>query len=208
MRKIHTLTLITVLSLALSACGRSPSKTSDFSSDTDSGDQPIYVDEYADAKINIIQTNKLNEEFKVTYKTYEPEGTGEAMFKARSLKEIAQAGENAPSEGKKLVLVEISVKGNAKNKGYPSTFNQVGDRPSPQFVLIDKAKNKSYVETTYFSDAYTTEKKLFELSKITLDHEKLINTALVFEIDKNLTPNLAFRYVDGEGKTVFYELAL
>ena len=111
-----------------------------------------------------------------------------------------------PNEGKKLVLAEISVKGNPKNQGNPSNFNQVGEHPSPQFVLVDPKASRNYVEETYYSDAYTVDKKLFELSKITLDHDQWVHTAIVFEVSQNLAPDLAFRFTNPEGKTEFYDI--
>jgi hypothetical protein len=199
-----TLTLIILPAFLLSACGKKT--TPQFSNDSEAPEFTPLNDTAANAAINIAQTYKINQEFKVKYKTYNPDGEGLAEFKARSIKEIDAAGTKTPGEGKKLVLVEISVKGNSKNKGTPSTFNQIGDYPSPQFVLLDKAKNHSEVETTYFSDGYTESKKLFELSKITLDHEQWVSTAIVFEIDKNITPDLALRFTNPEGKVEFYDL--
>ena len=125
-----------------------------------------YGDKLANEKIEIKETKTLNQDFPVIFKTFELDGTGNAIFKAKSIKEITEVDGRASEEGKKLVLVEIAVKGNSKNKGMPSTFNQIGDRPSPQFVLIDKASNKSFSETNYFSTSYTASKKLFELDKI------------------------------------------
>jgi hypothetical protein len=178
-----------------------------FSSD----EEPIptlapYQDDLAQEPVKFSKNVLLSSEFKVDYKTTDPDGVGIAEFKAKSMKVIPDAGGSAPQKGKKLVLVEIGVKGKASNKGVPSTFNQIGDTPSPQFVLVDISKNLSYVEETYYSDSYTVPKKLFELSKITLDHEQWVNTALVFEIDDTLEPNLAFRFTNSEGKTEFYDI--
>lgn len=202
-KTISILSLVMFSGLLLSACGKKPEvKFSDDSAE----DVSPYVDKFASEKINITKTYVLNQEFKVQYKTFNPDGTGMAEFKARSMKEVADVDGRLPEEGKKLVLVEVTVKGNGKNKGSPSIFNQIGDTPSPQFVLIDQAKNYSEAETTYYSDAYTQLKKLFELSKITMDHETWINTAIVFQIDKTLAPRLAFRFVNSEGKTEFYDV--
>jgi hypothetical protein len=104
-------------------------------------------------------------------------------------------------------MVEIAVRGNKNNKGSPSTFDQVGDTPSPQFVLVDQNNNKSYVEETDFSGAYTDAKSLYALSKITLDGEQWVNTAIVFQIDKNLTPDLTLRFVNLNGDTEFYAIS-
>jgi len=165
-----------------------------------------YGDKLANEKIEIKETKTLNQDFPVIFKTFEPDGTGNAIFKAKSIKEITEVDGQPPEEGNKLVLVEIAVKGNSKNKGMPSTFNQIGEHPSPQFVLIDKDNNKSFTETNYFSTSYTASKKLFELDKITLDSEDWINTALVFEIDKKITTDLAFRFTNSENKTEFYDI--
>lgn len=165
-----------------------------------------YIDKFAATPITITKTYKSNQEFKVAYKTANPDGQGIAEFKSRSVKEVTDVASRLPEEGKKLVLVEIGVKGKADNRGSPSTFNQIGDTPSPQFVLIDKSKNLSSVEETYYSDAYTNSKKLFELSKITLDHEQWVNTALVFQIDKNQSVDLAFRFINPSGQTEFYDI--
>jgi len=165
-----------------------------------------YTDQLADAKIQVSQTFSLNQEFTVDYKSKDPDGTGHASFKARSVKEIDTAGQKTPDEDKKLILVEISVMGDENNQGDPSTFNQVGDNPSPQFVLIDRDKNKTLVETTYYSDGYTQSKDLFELSKITIDHQKWVNTAIVFQIYTDQQPNLAFRFINPEGNPEFYDI--
>jgi len=189
--------------ILLSACG--PAKPASFSDDTTGGNNLIpLVDKDASAKINITKTLKLNEAFPVSYKTTDPNGVGSIQAKARSLKEIPMAGKSGPNSGKKLILVEISVMGNPKNKGNPSTFNQIGSTPSPQFVMVNRSKNTSEVETTYFSDSYTAEKKLFELSKITLDQDKWVDTALVFETDLDYNPDLAFRFTNPQGQTEFY----
>lgn len=211
MKLSHLITTVLVLAsgLLLSACNTpltTPPKAT-FSNDSDVVETITpHLDKSATSPINITKTLNLNQDFKVTYKTFNPDGQGIAEFRAKSVKEIADSAGRLPEEGKKLVLVEIAVKGKTSNKGSPSTFNQIGDTPSPQFVLIDKSKNLSLVEETYYSDAYTNSKKLFELSKITLDHEQLVNTALVFQIDKNQSPDLAFRFTNPEGKTEFYDL--
>lgn len=196
--------IVLLASLFLFAC--SPKKEVTFSDDSTSDITP-YVDTFASTTINLSKTLPLNQEFEVKYKTFSPDSVGIAHFKARSVKEVTSVADRTPQEGKKLILVEISVQGNIKNAGNPSTFNQVGDTPSPQFVIIDKDNNLSYVEETYYSDAYTAQKKLFELSKITLDHDKWVNTALVFQIDSSLTPDLAFRFINDQGNTEFYDIA-
>ena len=202
-KKLIYASLIIVSSFVLVACG--PKKNVTFSNDSPATDgiTPL-VDKDAKAKITITKTVKLGEAFKVDCKSVNPDGTGTVQAKARSLKEIPLAGKSGPGEGKKLILVEMSVMGNAKNKGDPSTFNQIGNSPSPQFVMIDQATNTSTVETTYFSDSYTVDKNLFELSKITTDHEQWVDTALVFEVDKGYNPSLAFRFTNPQGQTEFY----
>lgn len=202
------LCLVFCTALFLSSCGKKdPGEDVTFSNaENEIEEVAPYVDELANEKINISKTVPLNQEFEIKYKTYNPDGVGTAIFKAKSMKAVSEVAGRAPGENKKLVLVEISVRGSKDNKGEPSGFNQIGDRPSPQFVMIDTEKNKSEVEATYYSDAYTTEKKMFELSKITLDHDQWVHTALVFEIGKDITPNLAFRFTDPEGKLTFYDL--
>jgi len=211
MRKIILPLILT--SFFLSACNTPISNTKkvvDFSDDTADVQQPTptpLADPLSVAKIDLTQTMKLNQEFKVKYKTVDPAGEGYATFKATSFKPLESIDGLKPDNGKKLYLLNISVKGETKNKGQPSTFNQVGNTPSPQFVIIDKSKNLSFVEETYFSDSYTASKNLFELSKITLDGDQTVNTAIVFQIDANLTPNLAFRFTNIEGKTEFYDIS-
>jgi hypothetical protein len=203
----QNLLFVAVFSIFLSACGSvsTSSKNVQFSNDDQTVDQiSPYVDNFANKPVKITQTKKLNQEFSVQYKFFSPDGLGVAIFKAKSIKEIPSAGGLTPADGKKLILVEISIKGNSKNQGMPSTFNQVGDTPSPQFVLIDRQNNKSYVEETDYSGAYTDANKLFALSKITMDSETLVNTAIVFQIDKNLTPDLALRFINSTGGTEFY----
>ncbi len=203
-KTLLTLALVSASFFLLSACGRkSPPAT--FSDDSATDITP-YVDQLASEPINLGQTYNLNQEFKVSFATFDPAGTGLAEFKARSLKAIPSSGDRQPEEGKKLVLVEISVKGNRENKGQPSGFNQIGQTPSPQFVLIDKSKNQSFTEETYYSDAYTKSKKLFELSKITLDHDQWVHTALVFQVDQSLSPDLALRFTNPSGKTEFVDI--
>jgi hypothetical protein len=204
------LLIILFSSLFLFGCtSKNTTKPSEvkFSNDDEKVEQVAdYGDKLANEKIEIKETKTLNQDFPIIFKTFEPDGTGNAIFKAKSIKEITEVDGRAPEEGNKLVLVEIAVKGNSKNKGMPSTFNQIGDRPSPQFVLIDKANNKSFTETNYFSTSYTAAQKLFELDKITLDHEEWVNTALVFEIDSKITTDLAFRFTNSENKTEFYDI--
>ena len=208
---ILSLGIILVSTFLLSGCGKTSiiggSKNVSFSNDDQTVEQVTpYVDKYANEKINFTQTYNLNNEFTVNYKTFNPDGKGTATVKAKSMKEIAGAGLKTPEEGKKLILVEISIRGKSTNKGSPATFNEVGDQPSPQFVLVDKAKNKTETETTYYSDGYTQANKLFELSKITMDHEEWVNTAIVFQIDKNTIPDLAFRFINPDGKIEFYDI--
>lgn len=208
MKTTRIFTLIAFLALSsffFSACGQKQASFSDDSSGPE--DTPAYTDKLASFYSAPTTDFKLNQEFKVNYKTYNPDGIGEAMFKATSIKEVPDAGGNPPQDGKKLVLVEISVRGKSTNKGSPSGFNQIGDTPSPQFVLVDPQAKKNYTEETYYSDSYTTTKKLFELTKITLDHETWVNTALVFQIDKNIEPQLALRFTNSEGKTEFYGIS-
>jgi hypothetical protein len=209
-QKALSFSFIVISILTLSACGLTPSskKSVQFSNDDQTVDQITpYVDEFANKPVKITQTKKLNEEFNVKYKFFNPDGLGLATFKAKSIKEIASAGGLIPADGKKLILVEIAIKGNKNNKGMPSTFDQVGNNPSPQFVLIDRQNNKSYVEDTDYSGAYTDDKKLFALSKITMDAEQLVNTAIVFQIDKNLTPDLSLRFINSTGDTEFYAIS-
>jgi len=196
--------LLLATSFLFSACDK---KEEDVFFETDANDSFFEnVEDKVSDRIEINQEVKLDSEFKVEYKTSEPDGIGEASFKAKSIKQIEMAGDDEPNEDKKLILVEIAVKGNSENKGKPSTFNQVGDYPSPQFVLIDKNNNISYFEETYFSDAYTMENNLFELSKITMDHEQWVNTAIVFEIDNDKIADLAFRFTNSQGETEFYDI--
>ncbi len=191
----------------MSACGKKDQSGVSFTDDEELVEEfAPYTDQLADAKIQISQTFPLNQEFTVDYKSKDPDATGQASFKARSIKGIDTAGQKTPDEGKKLILVEISVMGDEGNQGNPSTFNQVGNNPSPQFVLIDQDKNKTLVETTYYSDGYTQSKDLFELSKITIDHQKWVNTAIVFQIDTDQQPNLAFRFINPAGDPEFYDI--
>jgi hypothetical protein len=208
-RNLLTLAIVAVSAIILSSCGiTSTKKTVEFSNDNQTVDQITpYVDQLADKPVKITDTKKLNEEFTIKYKTYNPDGEGTATFKAKSLNEINSAGNVVPEDGKKLIMVEIAVRGNKNNKGSPSTFDQVGDTPSPQFVLVDQNNNKSYVEETDFSGAYTDAKSLYALSKITLDGEQWVNTAIVFQIDKNLTPDLTLRFVNLNGDTEFYAIS-
>jgi len=209
-QSLLSLTVVAIACLTLSACGSSLSsaKNVQFSNDDQTVDKVTpYTDEFANKPVKITKTIKLNQEFTVQYKYFTPDGLGSATFKAKSIKEIATAGGLSPDDGKKLILVEIAIKGNNKNKGMPSTFDQVGDTPSPQFVLVDRQNNKSYVEETDFSGAYTDDKNLFALSKITMDSENLVNTALVFQIDKALTPDLALRFINSTGYTEFYAIS-
>ena len=202
--------IILFCSVLLFGCGNktiNKDGTAKFSNDeTKVEDNVEFGDKLATAKIEIKDTKSLNQEFTVQFKTFSPDGQGTAIFKAKSMKEVAEVDGRAPDEGQKLILVEIAVRGNKQNKGIPSTFNQIGDYPSPQFVMIDKAKNLSFSETNYFSTAYTAAKKLFELDKITLDGEDWVNTALVFQIDKNLTADLAFRFTNPKNETEFYDI--
>lgn len=207
---ILLLTIVTISILTLSACGSATSsqKSVQFSNDDQTAEQVTpYVDEFADKPVKITQTKKLNEEFTVNYKYFTPDGLGTATFKAKSIKQIDTAGGLTPADGKKLILVEITIKGNKNNRGMPSTFDQVGDTPSPQFVLVDRQANKSYVEETDYSGAYTDDKNLFALSKITMDAEQWVNTAIVFQVDKNLTPDLALRFINSNGDTEFYAVS-
>lgn len=209
MKLISKISSLIICSLLFSACGSKIKQTNkiEFSNfDQETEDITPYVDEFSTAKINISQTYNLSQEFKVGYKTFSPDALGTVEIKARSIKEIPIAGKRQPENGKKLILVEISVKGSKGNRGSPSTFNQVGDQPSPQFVLVDKTNNRNFVEETYYSDGYTEDKKLFELSKITLDHDQWVHTAVVFQIDQNLTPDLAFRFTGPDGKIEFYDI--
>jgi len=209
MKAIKIFSIISLLScsLILSACGKKNQSDIDFTNDEELVEEfAPYTDQLADAKIQISKTFPLNQEFTVDYQSKDPDDTGHASFQARSIKEIATAGQKTPDEGKKLVLVEISVMGDENNQGSPSTFNQVGDNPSPQFVLIDQDNNKTLVETTYYSDGYTQSENLFELSKITMDHQKWVNTAIVFQIDANQQPNLAFRFINPGGHPEFYDI--
>jgi hypothetical protein len=204
MAKLKFVVILLLASALLTSCKRTNDEVK-FSND-ESSEDIILADPLAKASIDFSKSQNLNQEFKVTYKTKNPDGQGEAAFKARSIKPIDEIDGRKPNEGKKLILVEISVQGKSTNKGSPSSFNQIGDTPSPQFVMINKKDNRSEVETTYYSDAYTQAKKLFELSKITLDHEKWVDTALVFEIDAAWQPDLAFRFTNPSGKTEFYDI--
>lgn len=207
---ILSLGIIFVSTLLLSGCGKTSiggSKNVSFSNDDQTVDQVTpYVDKYANEKVNFTKNYNLNNEFTVDYKTFDPDGKGSATVKAKSMKEIANAGLKTPEQNKKLILVEIAIRGKSTNKGSPSNFNEVGDQPSPQFVLVDKAKNRTETEDTYYSDGYTEANKLFELSKITMDHEEWVNTAIVFQIDKDATPDLAFRFINPDGKIEFYDI--
>ena len=198
--------VLAVSVLTLSACNPIAGKKDvQFSNDDQTTDAITpYVDKFASQPVNITKSYKLNEEFTAKYKTFDPNGNGVVTVKAKSIQEIASAGKRTPDDGKKLVLVEIAVRGDRTNKGEPSTFDQVGDTPSPQFVIVDKAGNKSFVEATYYSEGYTADKNLFELSKITTDSDQWVNTAIVFQVDKNQQPDLAFRFINTDGKTEFY----
>jgi len=204
-KRIIKLTTVAVCFLILGACGAKKEEVS-FEDDT----QDVFiemVDEQKHEEMSMTKELKLDEEFSVEYKTYEPEGIGKAKFKAKSIKQVEDIDGVKASEGKKLVLVEIAVVGDAKNTGRPSTFNQIGDYPSPQFVMVDKTAKTSLVEDTYYSDTYTESKKLFELSKITMDHNQWVNTALVFELNSDKEIDLALMFTNLEDKTEFYDIA-
>lgn len=204
-KRIAKLTMLVVCFLMLGACGAKKEEVS-FEDDT----QDVFiemVDEQKHDEMNITKELKLGEEFSVEYKTYQPEGIGKAKFKAKLVKDIDDIDGIKSTEGKRLVLVEIAVVGDTNNAGRPSTFNQIGDYPSPQFVMVDKNNKTSLVEDTYYSDAYTQFKDLFELSKITMDHNQWVNTALVFELEADKQADLAFMFTNLEGKTEFYDIA-
>lgn len=203
-KRIAKLTTLVVCFLVLGACG---AKKEDVSFEDDTQEVFIeMVDEQKHEEMSMTKEIKLDEEFSIEYKTYEPEGIGKAKFKAKSVREVSDIDGVKATEGKKLVLVEIAVVGDAKNTGRPSTFNQIGDYPSPQFVMVDKTAKSSLVEDTYYSDTYTESKKLFELSKITMDHGTWVNTALVFELNNDKEADLAFMFTNLEGKTEFYDI--
>jgi hypothetical protein len=210
-QKLVSLAVVAISTITLSACGSSiisSQKTAQFSNDDQTVDQVTpYVDQLANQPVKITETKSLNQEFTIQYKTFNPDGTGKATFKAKSFKEISKAGDLAPENGKKLYALELSAKGYQTNKGSPSTFNQTGDIPSPQFVLVDRTNNKSYVEETDYSTAYNETKNYYSLDKLTMDGEQTVTTAIVFQIDKNLTPDLAFRFVNTNGDTEFYAIS-
>ena len=124
-KRIAKLTTLVVCFLVLGACG---AKKEDVSFEDDTQEVFIeMVDEQKHEEMSMTKEIKLDEEFSIEYKTYEPEGVGKAKFKAKSIKEIEDIDGVKASEGKKLVLVEIAVVGDSKNTGRPSTFNQIGD---------------------------------------------------------------------------------
>lgn len=209
--KLLPLALVVVFAATLSACGSSlitTNKPAEFSNDDQTAeDVTPYVDSLSQVAVKITDNKTLNQEFTVQYKTTNPDGTGKATFKAKSFKEIDKAGDLTAGEGKKLYALELSVKGYKENKGSPSTFNQIGDNPSPQFVLINKAANQTYVEQTDFSEGYTASKDYFPLDKLTMDGDQTVTTAIVFEVDQSQTPDLAFRFVNPQGDIEFYDLS-
>lgn len=192
--------------LVLSACAAPAKKPVKFSDDSDTKAAfPTLVDTSANQPITISKEFKLAQTIPVVYKATIGE-TGIVEYKAKKLTEISKAGELTPADGKKLVLLEFSYKGSDKNKGKPSVINEIGDTPAPQFVLLNRSANSSEVEATEYSDAYAQSKKLFELYKLTLDNNKVVDTALVFEIDKSQTPDLAIRFTGKDGKIEFYAI--
>ena len=179
-------------------------KIDETSQEEDFSEFNLYTDKLANEPVKFVQTKKFGEEFKVKYKTYQPDGEGEVDFKAKSMKVIDSTDDRSPQDGYKLVLIEISVKGNPNNLGRPFTFNQIGDYPSPQFVLVDEENDLSQVETTYFSDIYTLKNKMYELSKISMDSGNWVHTALIFEVEKEFPLDLALRFTNSSGETEFY----
>lgn len=209
MNTSKTLSIISLLFclFLLSACGKKNNQDVSFSNDEEFIEEiSPYTDELANSKIKISQSLDLNQEFKIDYQTRNPDGQGMASFKIKSIKEIPAAGTKTPEPNKKLILAEIAVMGDQNNRGDPSTFNQIGDNPSPQFVLVDKDNNKTYVEDSYYSDGYTQANDFFELSKITMDHQKWINTAIVFQIDSDQAIDAAFRFINPQGQPEFYDV--
>ena len=209
MNTSKTLSIISLLLclFLLSACGKKNNQDINFTNDEEFVEElPAYTDELANAKIKISQSLDLNQEFKLDYQTRDPDGQGRASFKITSISQIDTAGAKTPQPDKKLILAKIAVMGDQNNRGDPSTFNQIGGNPSPQFVLIDKANNKTYVEDSYYSDGYTQVNGLFELSKITMDHQKWISTAIVFHIDSDQPVNAAFRFINPNGQLEFYDI--
>ncbi len=192
--------------LVLSACAKPAKKVVKFSDDSDpKAAFPTLVDTAAKEAINISKDYKFNQSAVIVYKS-SVGATGVVEYKAKKITEITKAGDLTPGEGKKLVLLEFSYKGSDKNKGKPSVINEIGDTPAPQFVMLNRANNTSEVEATEYSDAYAQSKKLFELYKLTLDNNKVVDTALVFEIDKSQSPDLAIRFTNKDGKIEFYAI--
>lgn len=205
MQTIKILPILLIPLFFLSACSpfAKQKKPVQFSND-DSQPFPTLVDSAAKEEINTTKEFKMNQTAIVTYKTTNPDGVGTVEYKAKKLTEVAKVGDLVPEDGKKLLVLDFTYKGSSKNKGQPTIINQIGQTPAPQFVLLDRQNKTSIVETTEFSDANAASKKLFELYKLTLDNDKQVDTALVFEVDKNMSPELAIRFTNSEGKTEFY----
>lgn len=194
-----------MVSLTIFGCQK---KSEEVSFESEEGDVFFEtVEEKKVEEINITASQKINQEFEVEFKTYQPDGVGQASFKAKSIKVIDKIGQVTANPEMKLVALELAVRGNSANKGRPSTFNQIGEFPSPQFVIIDKQAKTYLVEDTYFSQAYNEANKQFELSKITTDHQVWVNTAIVFEIGKDKQPDVAFMFTDTTGNKQFYEIS-
>lgn len=200
------LALIIMSGALLSACGVKSGPSTGELQEAQQPAESAYTDALASSQINFSQTYNQNQEFKFDFKTYDPDGQATGAAKVNSFKPIDKIDDIAADEGKSLFVLNLSIKGSKTNKGMPSTFNQIGDHPSPQFVIVDPTTNQSIVEETYFSDAYTQWKKLYSLSEITTDQEQWVTTAIVFQIDKGMEPHLAFRFTNLQGETEFYDI--
>jgi hypothetical protein len=153
-----------------------------------------------------------NEEFTVSFQAREygvyPEikrtGTSQASYKITGEATKEKIGIWEPKVGEEFLVVYFEVKGDAANFGQPSSLDQTGSDPSPQFYLVDKSGKKYSLQTAEAgSEAFSM--KIKSLMTISANTTEWTKSDVVFTVPKGVKePTLLLQVKTGDKQYEYY----
>jgi len=133
---------------------------------------------------------------------------GKATYKILESKTMDAIGIWEAKKGKKIFVVYLEIKGDKGNFGQPSSFDQTGSDPSPQFILVDQ-DGKKYPEQTAESNSAARSSGGKSLMTIKTPSDTWQKTAVAFTVDEDIKePTLVIQTKVADKKYKFVGIKL